>query len=85
MITSAARVIVSNDAKQFKNQHHPEYSANPRDEIRQSLNLLRNKPIWKERYQAFIETMVYGSTNTLDYETAIVAIEQMSEKVMDWS
>lgn len=48
-----AKTVVSNDAKQIKNQH-PEYSSNPADEIRESLLLLKNKPIWKENYQKFL-------------------------------
>lgn len=78
---SLAKAIVSNDAKQFKNQH-PEYSANAGDEIRQSLMLLKTKPIWKERYKEFIETMVYDNSAALGYENAIDILERISEKVI---
>jgi hypothetical protein len=77
-----AKIIVGNDAKQFKNQH-PEYSADPGSEIQLSLTLLKNKPLWKERYQNFIEEMVYDSTPALEYENAINVIEQISVTVMD--
>lgn len=76
-----AKGIVINDAKQFKNQH-PEYSVNPSDEIKQSLALLRTKPEWGERYQEFIETMVYGNNTALDYSNALTVIEDISEKVI---
>lgn len=76
-----AKEIVINDAKQFKNQH-PEYSADPGDEIQQSLALLKNKPLWKERYQEFIETMVYDNTNALEYNQAIKNLEHISTEVI---
>lgn len=77
-----AKTIVSNDAKQFKNQH-PEYAADPSTEIKQSLALLRNKPIWETRYQKFIEEMVYDNGSALEYENAIAAIESMSVDIID--
>lgn len=77
-----AKTIISNDAKQFKNQH-PEYSANPGAEIRESLALLKNKPIWKEYYQNFIGNMVYGQTTALEYKNAIATIERLSAGVID--
>ena len=77
-----AKAIVTNDAKQFKNQH-PEYSTDPGAEIKQSLALLKNKPLWKERYQEFIETMVYDNTTTIEYKNAINILENISTKVID--
>ncbi len=76
-----AKAIIASDAKQFKNQH-PEYSADPGAEIRQSLALLKNKPLWKERYQEFIETMVYDTTNVPAYDNAIDVLELISIDVM---
>ncbi|MDX2345711.1 MAG: nucleotidyl transferase AbiEii/AbiGii toxin family protein [Legionella sp.] len=73
-----AKAIVSNDSRQFKKQH-PEYASNPEAEIRQSLSLLKNKPIWKERYQEFIDTMVYDKATTLEYENVLAGIEHLSE------
>lgn len=77
-----AKAIVTNDAKQFKNQH-PEYSTDPGAEIRESLSLLKNKPLWKERYQEFIETMVYDNTTALEYENAINILENISARAID--
>jgi hypothetical protein len=77
-----AKTIVLNDAKQFKNKH-PEYSTDPGAEIRQSLALLKNKPLWKERYEEFIETMVYDNTTALKYENAINILENISARVID--
>ena len=77
-----AQAIVINDAKQFKNQH-PEYSANPGDEILESLSLLKNKPIWKEHYQTFLAEMVYDSSTAIEYEKAINTIEDISTKIID--
>jgi hypothetical protein len=77
-----AKVIVNDDATQFKNQH-PEYSADPGSEIKQSVALLKNKPLWKERYQEFIEAMVYDNTVALEYENAINTVDQMSTNVID--
>ncbi len=77
-----AKAIVNSDAKQFKNQH-PEYSVNAGAEIRESLSLLKNKPIWKERYQKFLSDMVYDSFAAIGYEKAIATIEQISNQVID--
>ncbi|HDV6634245.1 TPA: nucleotidyl transferase AbiEii/AbiGii toxin family protein [Legionella pneumophila] len=77
-----AKDIVINDAKQFKNQH-PEYSINPSDEIKQSLALLRTKPEWSERYQEFVETMVFDNRTVLEYDKAIIIIEQISNKIIN--
>lgn len=77
-----ANAIVSGDAKQFKNKH-PEYSVNPGAEIRESLSLLKNKPIWKEHYQKFLSDMVYDSSTAIGYEKALTAIEDISARVID--
>lgn len=77
-----AKTIINNDAKQYKNQH-PEYSINPCDEIRQSLALLKNKPLWKERYQNFLRNMVCDSSTAIEYENAMAVIEHISARVID--
>jgi len=77
-----AKAIVNHDAKQFKNQH-PEYSDDPGAEINRSLDLLKSKSHWKERYQEFIETMVYDSNSVLAYESAIEILDRLSEEVID--
>lgn len=76
-----AQSIVISDGKQFKNQH-PEYAADPSAEIRQSLALLKDKPLWKERYEEFIEAMVYDSTNALPYDQAINVLDNLSLAVI---
>jgi len=76
-----AHVIINNDAKQFKNQH-PEYSINPRDEIEQSIALLKKKSLWRKRYADFIQAMVYDSSNVPEYDLAIKSLEQMSSEVI---
>lgn len=76
-----AKTIVISDGKQFKNQHL-EYAANPSTEIKQSLALLKDKLIWKERYEEFIEAMVYDITNALPYDQAINALESISANVI---
>jgi predicted nucleotidyltransferase component of viral defense system len=77
-----AKIIVISDGKQFKNQH-PEYAADPSTEIRQSLALLKDKPLWKERYEEFIEAMVYDSTNALLYDQAITVLDGISANVIN--
>ena len=79
---SIANAIVSNDAKQFKNQH-PEYSIDPSAEIKLSLSLLKQKPLWEERYQNFIEDMVYDNASAIEYEQAINVLENISAGVID--
>lgn len=77
----SAKEVVINDAKQFKNQH-PEYSTSPSDEIKNSLALLKSKPHWRERYQEFIETMVFNNSATLEYDEAVNTIEQISMRII---
>ena len=81
--TEFAKTIVISNGKQFKNQH-PEYAADPSAEIRQSLALLKDKPLWKERYEEFIEAMVYDSTNALPYDQAITVLESISANVINY-
>ncbi|HAT7074061.1 TPA: nucleotidyl transferase AbiEii/AbiGii toxin family protein [Legionella pneumophila] len=77
-----AKAIITNDARQFKNQH-PEYAVDPSSEIQLSLSLLRHKPLWKERYQKFIEEMVYDNAPAIEYEKAINVLERISTGVID--
>lgn len=77
-----ANAIINHDVKQFNNQH-PEYSDDPIAEIRRSLAILKSKSLWKERYQEFIETMVYDNTFALEYDRAIRVLEQLSEGVIE--
>lgn len=77
-----AKTIVNSDAKQFKNQH-PEYFNDPTTEIRQSLEILKNKEIWKERYQQFTNSMVYDKTAMPDYENAVQSLENISKNIID--
>ena len=76
-----AKTIITNDAKQFKNQH-PEYSLDPVAEIKKSLALLNEKPIWKERYRDFIETMVYDKKTALAYTDAISTLEKITTSTL---
>lgn len=55
---------------------YPEYWSDPESEIRQSLSLLKNNPLWKERYQAFIDTMVYANALAQEYEEVIDSLYQ---------
>lgn len=76
-----AKTIMNEDAEQFKNQH-PEYFANPNNEIHASLATLKNNAKWKERYQKFINTMVYDSKTAPMYENAILLLEELSNEVL---
>lgn len=76
-----AKTIIISDGKQFKNKH-PEYAADPSAEIRQTLALLKAKPLWKERYEEFIEAMVYDTTNALPYDQAISVLDNISANVI---
>jgi predicted nucleotidyltransferase component of viral defense system len=77
-----ANEVVNHDLNQFKNQY-AEYAEDPGAEIRQSIMLLKNKSLWKNRYEEFIETMVYDKTGALEYEKAIAVLEQISFKIID--
>jgi predicted nucleotidyltransferase component of viral defense system len=77
-----AKTIIISDGKQFKNQH-PEYAANPGAEIKQSLVLLKDKSLWRERYEEFIEAMVYDSANVLSYDQVINVLESISDDIIN--
>lgn len=72
-----AHSVVENDAAQFRNQH-PEYAENPAAEIQASLNLMKQSPEWKQRYDEFIYTMVYDDHTLPDYDSAMNVIMQLS-------
>lgn len=78
-----AKDIILTDAKQFKNQN-PEYAANPAKEINRSLDLLRTKPIWRDRYYDFIESMVFNPDLATDYDKAINVIADLSKRVISF-
>ena len=77
-----AKTIINYDAKQFKNQH-PEYSNDPVSEIYQSLKVLKNKEIWRNRYQLFINSMVYDKSSIASYDSAVHSLESISKNVID--
>jgi predicted nucleotidyltransferase component of viral defense system len=76
-----AKIIIKNDAIQFKNQH-PEYAENPISEIQESLKILREKTIWNDYYQTFLSEMVYDNSSSNEYKTAIENIERISGEVL---
>jgi len=78
-----AKDIVLTDAQQFKNQN-PEYAANPGEEINRSLDILRTKPLWRERYQDFIENMVFNPDLAPDYGKALNVIADLSKRVISF-
>jgi predicted nucleotidyltransferase component of viral defense system len=78
-----AHPTVHYDARQFKNQH-PEYFNHSIAEILRSLEILKKKRLWKERYQRFIDSMVYDKTAVLDYENAIQSLESVSAKIISF-
>ncbi len=72
--------VIYTDAKQFKHQH-PEYAVDPCAEIKNSLQILKEDPLWLERYAHFLESMVFGTTETPTYQESIMAIENVSKNV----
>lgn len=77
-----AKRVIFNDARQFKNQY-PEYLEDPCSEIQRSLEILRHNEIWRERYQNFIDAMVYDKCTMVEYDHALQALNSMSEQVLD--
>jgi Nucleotidyl transferase AbiEii toxin, Type IV TA system len=76
-----AKDIVLTDAQQFKNQN-PEYAANPAEEINRSLDILRTKPLWRERYHDFIENMIFNPDLATDYDEPLNVIADLSKRVI---
>lgn len=77
-----AKTVIISDGIQFRNKH-VEYTSNPSHEIKQSLSILKNNPIWEMRYEEFIEAMVYNSKNTTSYDEAINQLEDFSAKLIN--
>lgn len=77
-----AKTVIISDGIQFRNKHI-EYASNPSHEIKQSLSILKNNPIWKGRYEEFIEAMVYNSINVTSYDEAINQLENFSTNVIN--
>ncbi len=75
-----ANTVILNDANQFKNQH-PEYFTDFNAEIQQSITILKNNSLWKERYEEFIETMIYDHSSVPVYDLAIENIENIKLSV----
>ena len=46
------------------------------------MDLLKTKAMWQDRYQEFIEAMVYDHTDTLSYKTALDVLDDMSDKII---
>ncbi|PJD90489.1 MAG: hypothetical protein CK426_00385 [Legionella sp.] len=78
-----AKEVILNDAHQFKNQH-PEYTDNPEEEINHSIELLRNKALWRERYEDFINDMVFNPDSAPDYDEALNVIADLSKRVISY-
>ena len=49
-----------------------------------SFDLLRTKPIWRERYYDFIESMVFHPDLATDYDKAINVVSGLSKKVISF-
>lgn len=77
-----AKQVVFNDANQFKNQY-PEYLEDPSSEIQRSLEILKNSKIWRERYQNFVDSMVYDKSTMIEYDKALQILDGISKKVID--
>jgi predicted nucleotidyltransferase component of viral defense system len=73
--------IIYIDAKQFKNQHS-EYAIDPCAEIILSLQILKENPIWQERYEFFLESMVFGADEIPTYQESIMTIDKISNNVL---
>lgn len=78
---SLVNQVIQHDAKQFKNQY-PEYFVDPIKEIKLSLAILKTHPEWENRYNKFLEDMVYAAQAKPSYHDALNVIEKLSEEVI---
>lgn len=72
--------VMQNDAAQFKNQH-PEYADDPCAEINKTMQLLKEDPIWADRYKNFITNMVFNTNTQPNYLDSIILLEAISSQV----
>lgn len=77
-----AKTVVRNDAQQFKNQY-PEYVEDAAAEIKRSLDILKRSSLWRQRYETFIQVMVYDYAGVVSYDRAIGVLEDISGKVIN--
>ena len=71
---------ISLDVKRFGNQH-PQLVNSPFDELKFELNLLSEKPNFRERYNKYVTPMVYN-INPVTWDEALRVFTKLASEVL---
>ncbi len=71
--------LVGADARQFANQH-PEFAANPRQEMALALAALKTDQRYRSNYAEFLDELVYGER--VDFDASIAAFDQVAANLL---
>ena len=75
--------IIQQDREQFKT-HNAQYHQNPRVEIDRALEELKTDPKWRQYWNEFVQTMVFGAEKP-SYDNALANFVKQSKVVMaEW-
>lgn len=72
---------IQQDIERYGNQY-PQFCTAPIDELKMGLDVLRDEPIHKIRFQQFVEPMVYGD-NQITWEEAYTCFRKTALTVLD--
>lgn len=70
---------IDRDRTKFKRHH--EYGTDTFEEIKYSLKILGNDPVWLKNYDAFVEAMVFDKENA-DFNSCYKKLENMTERTL---
>jgi hypothetical protein len=79
VVGALARDIAAADAEEFAHQH-PAYVENIADETRKALDAMRSNPLYRQRYEVFLQDMVYGERP--EYDQALATVVALAEKAL---
>lgn len=79
VVTALARDIADNDAMQFAHQH-PAYAADVPGETCKALDAFRSDLLHRQRYEAFLNEMVYGERP--EYDQALATVAALAEEAL---
>ena len=80
-LSSMIKTVIDVDRAQFANQHD-EFKNNPTDELKYGLDILSSDPIHKERYNKFIDPLVYHPSPAT-WDEALDTLKSLSDIWLD--
>ncbi|MDE1492064.1 nucleotidyl transferase AbiEii/AbiGii toxin family protein [Xenorhabdus bovienii] len=75
------QTVLQEDVKRFGNQH-PEFVANPIQELQLGLQKLEPNPMFPQRFADFVTPMVFN-TETPDFDTCFASFKRIAQSLMN--